>query len=190
MINFHLQSRHRQLLVTSDRYYGCMHRLTLYLVVISCVYLSGCYTFSGISIAPELKTFHVDNFTLASSALSAPADLGQRFSESLRFKVRNESRLVQKEVDADIEFSGAITGFNLRGEAPQAGNTVALNKIEIVIDLTYTNNKEENKNWRQQFSFFRTFPSDQDFLSLQDGLLTDIFRQINEDIFNKAFTDW
>jgi hypothetical protein len=151
---------------------------------------TGCrYSFRGISIPPDVRTYYVGDFQNA--AAEAPGDINQRFAEALRAKVRNESRLIYTEIDPDIEFSGKITAFTLRPEALQAGNTVAQNKLEIFITVTYINNKDESKNWNQkQFSFFRTFNSDQDFISIQDGLITEIFDQILENIFNDAFTGW
>ncbi|MBK9737865.1 MAG: hypothetical protein IPO92_24190 [Saprospiraceae bacterium] len=150
--------------------------------------LSGCYSFKGIAIPPDINTYFVDNFQ--NSALSAPGDINQRFSEALRAKIRNESRLTYKEQGADIEFSGSITGFALRPEAPQAGNTVALNRLDITVQVIFTNNNDEKKSWKKSFSFFKTYTSDQDFISLQDGLVSDIFKQLMENIFNEAFTGW
>jgi len=160
------------------------------LLFLSILIFSGCkYSFRGISIPPDVKTYFVDDFQ--NSAPEAPGDINQRFAEALRAKVRNESRLIYAETDADIEFSGKVTGFTLRPEALQAGNTVAQNKLEIFVAINYVNNKDDSKNWNQkQFNFFRTFNSDQDFLSIQDGLITEIFDQIMENIFNEAFTGW
>ncbi len=151
--------------------------------------LSGCYSFKGIAIPTDVNSYFVENFQ--NSAPQAPGDINQRFSEALRAKIRNESRLVYNEKSPDIEFSGTITGFRLTPEAPQAGNTVALNKLEITVSVNYINNNDEAKNWKnKQFSFFRTFPSDQDFISIQDGLINEIFKQLMENIFNDAFTGW
>ena len=105
----------------------------------------GCkYSFRGISIPPDVRTYYVGDFQNA--AAEAPGDINQRFAEALRAKVRNESRLIYTEIDPDIEFSGKITAFTLRPEALQAGNTVAQNKLEIFITVTYINNKDESKN--------------------------------------------
>lgn len=152
------------------------------------LFLSGCYSFKGIAIPPDINTYFVDNFQNA--VPQAPGDINQRFSEALRAKIRNESRLTYQEENADIEFSGSITGFRLSPEAPQAGNTVALNKLEITVSVNYVNNKDETKNWKKQFSFFRTFESDKDFISIQESLIDEIFKQLMENIFNQAFTGW
>lgn len=123
--------------------------------------------------------------------MGAPGDINQRFSESLRAKIRNESRLIYNEQNPDIEFSGSIVRFGLTPEAPQAGNTVALNKLEISVAIDYVNHKDETKNWKsKQFTFFRTFESDKDFISIQDSLIDEIFKQLMENIFNEAFTGW
>lgn len=152
------------------------------------VIIAGCYSFKGISIPPDVNSYFVDNFQ--NTAGSAPGDINTKFSEALRAKIRNESRLVYNEQAPDIEFSGTVNRFTVTPEAPQAGNTVALNKLEIGVSVTFTNNKDEEKNWTKTFSFFRTFESDKDFVSLQDSLIDEIFKQLMENIFNEAFTGW
>jgi hypothetical protein len=164
------------------------YKLNSCLFILSAIILNGCYSFKGIAIPPDINTYYVDNFQNA--VPQAPGDINQRFSEALRAKIRNESRLTYLEENADIEFSGSITGFRLSPEAPQAGNTVALNKLEITVSVNYTNNKDESKNWKKKFSFFRTFESDKDFISIQESLIDEIFKQLMENIFNQAFTGW
>lgn len=158
------------------------------LVFFILILISGCYSFKGIAIPADVNTYYIENFK--NNAPQAPGDINQRFSEALRLKIRNESRLTYNESAPDIEFSGSVSGFRLTPEAPQAGNTVALNKVEIIVSVDFKNNKDEVKSWKKQFSFFRTFASDQDFVSIQDGLINEIFKQLLENIFNDAFTGW
>ena len=158
------------------------------LVFFILILISGCYSFKGIAIHADVNTYYIENFK--NNAPQAPGDINQRFSEALRLKIRNESRLTYNESAPDIEFSGSVSGFRLTPEAPQAGNTVALNKVEIIVSVDFKNNKDEAKSWKKQFSFFRTFASDQDFVSIQDGLINEIFKQLLENIFNDAFTGW
>jgi protease II len=147
-----------------------------------------CYSFKGVSIPAEINTFYVENFTLR--AENAPVELDIIFSQALRNKIRNESKLRQREQDPDVLFSGEITNFYVSAEAPQENNTVALNKLEITVQVVYTNNRNEKENYTQSFSFFKTFPSDQDLQSVQDALIKEIFKTITENIFNKTFTNW
>jgi hypothetical protein len=162
-----------------------MNRL---LFIIFCTVISGCYGFKGISIPPEINTFFVDDFE--NRAPSAPGAIEQTFAEALRTKVRNESKLRLTDQNADIIFSGAINRFNISSEAPQEGNTIAFNRLTISVNIEYKNSQNEEDSWTQSFSFFRDFDSNADFQSLQDEFVDEIFVQITEDIFNRAFTNW
>lgn len=163
------------------------HRYILVFVGFSFIFY-GCYTFKNASIPSDVKTFYVETFQTTDP--TAPGDLNQRFSDALRNKIRNESRLIYAENAPDVEFTGTIKGFRLTDQAIIEGNTVAFVKLEIIVAVVYTNNKAEDKSWKSDFSFFRTFPSDRDFVSIQDRLINEIFNQLLEDIFNKAFATW
>ena len=165
-----------------------INKLLILLAVIffqvSCI----CYSFKGISIPPEITTYYVSDFK--NKALSAPTDIEVRFAESLRSKIRNESRLKFQDTDPDILFAGDIVNYYISPEAPQEGNTVALNKLEITVNIQYTNNKDEKLNYTKNFSFFQTYAGDEDLANVQDDLINKIFNQITENIFNETFTTW
>jgi hypothetical protein len=150
--------------------------------------LSGCYSFKGISIPPDINTFYVENFINQTD--NAPVDIEVVFSEALRTKIRNESRLKFKQENSDILFSGEITSYYISAEAPVAGNTVALNKLDISVNVKYEDTKNEKNNYTRSFSFFKVYASDQDLQSIQQNLIKDIFAQITERIFNDTFTNW
>lgn len=156
-------------------------------VLLSVLYVA-CYSFKGISIPPDVSTYYIPVFDIR--AENAPPTIGQIFSETLKDKVRNESRLIWNEDSPDIEFNGSIIGFRVTPQAPQPGETVSFNRLEISVQIQFINNKNEKKNWRQNFSFFNDFGTDQNLLDIQDQLIANIFDQITEDIFNRAFTDW
>jgi len=148
----------------------------------------GCYSLKGISIAPDIKTFYVDNFYL--KTIDAPSDLDQIFSEKLRQKIRNESSLNYSDNDADISFSGYVANYRITGLAARDDASVELNQLTIDIQVDYENTKNEKDNFSKKFSFFTTFPSDSDLQSIQYQLIEDILNQITENIFNEAFTNW
>ncbi len=158
------------------------------LVLLATIYLSGCYSFKGISIAPEVSTFQVLNFT--NKVNDAPIDIEVTFAENLRAKIRTESRLKTTEINPDIQFEGEITSYIVGYEAPKEGNTVDLNKLTIGVQVIYKSNLNEKDTWSKNFSKFRTYESTTDLNTIQDQLIKEIFDQITEAIFNEAFTDW
>ncbi len=156
------------------------------------LFLSGCcYTFKGISIDPDVKTFFVQNFETETS--NAPPTLGLNFTERLKDKIRLESRLSLKNTDADVEFSGKVIDYRVVPVAPKPGEVVELNRLEVGVSIFFINNKDDKKSWKsaRTFRHFAEFNNTVDLLTVQDQLLQDvIFPQILEDIFNAAFNDW
>ncbi len=154
--------------------------------------LNACYSFKGISIPPDIGTFYVDPFQ--NTTATGPADIGDRFSESLRDIILSSSRLTYNETEPDIEFTGTVSGFNVTSVAPQEreGGSFgsALNRLQISIQVDYVNHKNEEDNWTQSFSFFEDFDSNTDLSSVQEELISNIFRQLTEDVFNRSFTNW
>lgn len=165
-----------------------MRVLVFSLFIVFPAVFSGCYTFKGFSIAPEIETFYIGRFELL--ATNAPATLDQIFTESLKDKISRESRLSFSDTDADIEFQGSINSFTVTSVAPQPGETTAFNRLEISVQIDYINYLNEEQNWNSTFRHFEDFPSTVNLLSVQDELIDLIFDQIMEDIFNKAFTNW
>ncbi len=151
---------------------------------------SGCYSFKGISIDPEVSTFFVQNFE--SIASNAPPTLALDFTERLKDKIRTESRLKLNSENPDIEFTGRVTGFNVVPVAPKPGEVVALNQLKISVAIKLVNNKNEQKSWPSERtkSHFAEFSNTQDLLSVQDALIVQIITQLMDDIFNEAFNDW
>ncbi|WP_236974328.1 LPS assembly lipoprotein LptE [Membranihabitans maritimus] len=153
-------------------------------------FLTGCYSFQGVSIPQEVKTFYIPEFDISNRALKAPRQLGVVFSDQLKQQILRESRLSFTEIDPNIEFSGEITRFTVSSVAPQPDETTAFSRLDISVKVNYIDHFDEEKNWEKSFSDFRNFESNQNFLDVQDGLINQIFTQIGEDIFNQTFSNW
>lgn len=165
-------------------------RLTYFLTIglLCSLFLGGCYSFSGISIAPNVNTYYVSPFK--NNARNVVPSLAPILTENLKEKIRTESRLIYNERTPDLEFNGTVVDYRVTSEAPRAGEQTALNRLTIVTAIEYIDNKNPDKGWKNNFSFFFDFPSNTDLSSVQDEAITTISDQLMEDIFNKAFTDW
>jgi len=151
--------------------------------------LTGCtVSLSSASFDENLKTYYVGNFKL--TAVNAPATITQTFVEALKDKISRESRLKFDDGDPHIEFNGTVQGYNVTAVAPQPGERTAFNRLTIIVSVDYTNNLDPKDKWTRTFSHFEDFPSQENLNSVQDDLITIIFNQIMEDIFNQAFNDW
>lgn len=147
-----------------------------------------CYNFKGISIPEGAKNFYVQNFEDLSD-LQLP-NYNVTFTEALKDKIRNESRLKWNDTAPDVEFSGKILGFTVSAVAPIAGATTAFNRLEVTVEVTYTNRLDPKANWTKRFSQFDNFDAQQNLLEAQASILPGITTLLTEYIFNAAFTDW
>ncbi len=152
--------------------------------------LSSCKTkvsLSGATIPPEAKTISVGFFT-NNTSLGAPS-LSQRFTEKLRDVVSQQTGLTLIKQSGDLQFEGYIADYNVSPIAISA-DQAAQNRMTITVSVKYTNKFEESKNFEQSFTRFVDVASDKNISSVEPELVTEIYRQLTEDIFNKAFNNW
>lgn len=150
--------------------------------------LSGCYSFKGTSIPADSNTFYIANFTV--DTYDAPFILSQQITEKLKEKIRKETRLKYAEVDPDIEFVGKITNYIVSPVAPQNNQIPSANRLEITINVDFKDNKHEKNKWNSNFTFFKDFDKNANLIDVRDALALEIFDQLAEDVFNRAFTNW
>jgi len=167
---------------------GQARLFSITLVVILLTTFTGCYSFKGISIPQGATTYYVHNFEDISD-LQLP-NYNITFTETLKDKVRNESRLKWNDQEPHIEFSGKILGFTVSAVSPEIGATTAFNRLEVSVEVTYINHLNPEAGWTRRFSQFDNFPSDQNLLEALDDILPGINQLLMEYIFNAAFTDW
>ena len=146
------------------------------------------YSLQGASVPPEARTVSVkyfDNF----APLAGPG-LSQSFTEALKDQFTSRTRLAVVNSNADLNFEGAITGYATAPLPPQSNDQAAQNRLTITINVKYTNNFDEKKNFEASFSRYADYPSDQSLSAIESGLITEINKQLVQDVYNKAFNNW
>lgn len=142
----------------------------------------------GATIPIEAKTVSVAFFT-NNTTLGNPS-LSQKFTEKLRDVVSTQTRLSLMKQNGDLKFEGTIVDYNISPVSIQSNDQAAKNRLTITVNVKYTNKFEEVKNFEQNFTRFADYPTTSSLSSQEDALLTEINRQLTEDIFNKAFNNW
>ncbi|MBS2210415.1 LptE family protein [Carboxylicivirga mesophila] len=145
-------------------------------------------TMSGASIPENINSFSVQYFDNRAPLINPV--LSQNFTEGLKDRISNESRLNLVNGTGDVDFSGEITGYSVRPMAIQADAISAETRLSMTIKVRYKNYKDPKLNWESSFSAFRDFPSDQNINAVENDLTTEMIEEITENIFNKAFADW
>lgn len=143
---------------------------------------------SGATIPLEAKTISVGFF--ANNSSLAPPVLSQQFTEKMRDVVSQQTNLALIKNNADLQFEGYISDYNVAPISIQSNDQAAQNRLTISVSVKYSNRFDVTKNFEQTFTRFADFSSGQTLSSVESGLITEINRQLTEDIFNRAFNNW
>ncbi|MCX2482219.1 LptE family protein [Pedobacter sp. MR2016-24] len=169
-----------------------MKKSCLLLLFIPLMVLNSCSVkLNGASIPPEMKTVTVQFFE--NNAAMVVPNLSQDFTEALKLRIRNQTRLSITQTDAHAIFEGRITGYDIRPIALQNNNapTAGGNRITIKVSVKYTNNLNPKQSFEETFERFKDFNiGTQPLQTIQQQYNKDINLQLTEDIFNRAFAQW
>jgi len=163
--------------------------IVLFLIFPSCTYK---LSLNGSQIPVNMKTIRVDFFE--NNAALVVNTLSQTFTEALKTRIRNTTRLsIIRNGEADATMSGSITDYTIAPASVEAsGSGVApianQSRLTITVSVKYVNVLNKKDNFEETFSKYENFTGD--INAKEAGLITDITKQLTEDIFNKAFDNW
>jgi outer membrane lipopolysaccharide assembly protein LptE/RlpB len=148
------------------------------------------YSFTGASIAPDIRTVSVQFFPNY-APLASPM-LSQEFTESLRSIFLQQTNLNLVERSGDLHFEGAITSYNTTPVALQGGemSQASYNRLSITVNVKFVNAKDETQNFETAFTRFTDWDASQNLATVEQQLIKEINNQLVQDIFNKAVVNW
>lgn len=165
--------------------------LILISVILTTVVFTACkvsYSFTGASIAPNVKTFMVGYFP--NRARLVNPNLSQLFTEGLQDKLIKQTSLSQITDNGDLEFSGQITEYDVKPMNIQTGDLAAQNRLTITVKVKFTNNKDHEQDWEKTFTQYEDFDSNNSLSTIEDSLVPEIIKKLTDDIFNASIANW
>ena len=162
------------------------------LVVVVMVTLSGCkvsYSFNGASINyDETKTIQIAEFPIRSSYVWGP--MGPLFNNQLKDQFANHTKLEQVKRNGDLKLEGEIVRYEQRNKAVSAEGYSAMTELTMTVNVRFTNNKRHEQDFEQQFSASQSYETTQSLNSVQEELVTQMVKDLCDQIFNKAVANW
>jgi len=92
--------------------------------------------------------------------------------------------------DGDLQFEGYIADYAVSPVAIQSNDQASLNRLTISVKVVYFNKFEPAKNFDQTFTRFADYKSTESISAREPELVQEIYRQLTEDVFNRAFNNW
>lgn len=155
------------------------------LLILGC----GVYSFSGISIPPDTKTFQV-NYFQNNAPLIEPG-LERDFTIALQDLILNQTNLSLVNSGGDLTYEGEITEYRISPTTAQSNSTAAQNRLTIGVRVRFYDKNTPDEEFEQPFTFYYDYPGAAQLVGSQkDTAIEEIFERLTQDIFNATLAKW
>ena len=146
------------------------------------------YKFTGTSINYDLiKTIQIDN--IPNRAPYGWAPMEAIFNNKLQDLYANQTRLRQVKRDGDLQIAGEIIGYDQYNKSIAADGFSSQVQLKMTVNIRFVNNKT-NQSWERQFSATTQYESSQQLSAVQESLVTEMVKDLTDQIFNATVADW
>ena len=167
-------------------------RLKAVAVCLAAMLLAACsvsYKFNGASIDySKTKTIQIADFPIRSSYVWGP--MASIFNNNLKDQYANNTRLIQVKRNGDMKIEGEITQYNQRNKAVTSEGSSAQTELSMTVNVRFTNNANHKEDFERQFSATATYENTQTLSSVQEELVTQMVKNITDQIFNATVANW
>lgn len=154
--------------------------------------LSACsisYKFNGASINyNETKTIQIADFPIRSNYVWGP--MFNIFNNQLKDQYANHTRLIQVKRNGDLKVEGEIIRYEQHNKAVSSEGYSAQTELTMTVNVRFTNTKNHNEDFERQFTATSTYETTQALNAVQDELVTQMSKEITEQIFNATVANW
>lgn len=161
-------------------------------VAIIAMVITACsvsYKFNGASIDyNKTKTIQIADFPIRSSYVWGP--MASIFNNQLKDQYANHTRLIQVKRNGDLKVEGEITQYSQRNKAVTAQGESAQVELSMTVNVRFTNNANHSEDFERQFTATTTYDSRQSLNSVQEECVTQMVKDITDQIFNATVANW
>lgn len=156
------------------------------IVAVACV---PHYSFNGASIDYNTtKTIQIADFPIRANYVWGP--MASIFNNQLKDQFANHTRLSQVKRNGDLKIEGEITKYEQRNKSVSSEGYSAQTELSMTVNVRFTNNKNHKQDFEQQFSANTSYETTQSLNSVQEELVTQMVKDIVDQIFNATVANW
>jgi hypothetical protein len=168
------------------------NKLRITLCAAVCCLLVACsvsYKFNGASIDyTKTKTIQIADFSVRSSYVWGP--MGPMFNNELKDQFTRNTRLIQVKRNGDLKIEGEITRYDQRNKSVSSDGYSAQTELSMTVNVRFTNNKNHEEDFEQQFTAQQSFDSRLSLNSVQEELVGQMIKDLCDQIFNATVANW
>ena len=147
------------------------------------------YAFNGASIDyTKTKTIELAEFPIRSSYVWGP--MGPMFNNQLKDEFANHTKLSQVKRNGDLKIEGEITRYDQRNKSVSSEGYSSQTELSMTVNVRVTNNANHAQDFERQFTAQSTYDNTQSLNAVQEELVTQMVKEITDQIFNATVANW
>ena len=187
------RSKAAQELGISDRtLYRRLKQYGLAVFILFTMLLTSCsvsYKFNQSSINYDItKTIQIADFPIRSSYVWGP--MASIFNNQLKDQFANHTKLIQVKRNGDLKLDGEITRYEQRNKLVSSEGHSSQVELTMTVNVRFTNNKNHDEDFEKQFSASQSYNSTLSLNAVQEELVTQMVKDISDQIFNATVANW
>ena len=168
------------------------NRIRYTLLLLLALLMSACtisYRFNGASIDYETtKTIQIDNFPIRSAYVWAP--MQSIFQNNLTDIYTSQTKLRQVKKNGDLQLAGEIVAFDQYNKGISSDGYSSQVQLKMTVNVRFVNNKKHTDDFERQFTATTDYDSSQQLTAVQEELVTQMVKDIVDQIFNATVANW
>lgn len=147
------------------------------------------YKFNGASIDyTKTKTIQIAQFPIRSAYVWGP--MQAIFNNQLTDIFARQTKLKQVNRNGDLQISGEIVEYNQFNKSVAVDGYSAQTQLKMTVNVRFVNNQNHDEDFEQRFSATTQYDSSLQLNAVQEELVTQMVKDIVDQIFNATVANW
>ena len=116
--------------------------------------------------------------------------MASMFNNRLRDQFADHTKLIQVKRNGDLRLEGEITQYSQRNKSISSEGHSAQTELSITVNVRFTNTKKYSEDFERQFTATATYETTQSLNAVQEELVTQMIKDIVDQIFNATVANW
>ena len=102
----------------------------------------------------------------------------------------NHTRLTQVKRNGDMKIEGEITQYSQRNKSVSSEGYSAQTELSITVNVRFVNNANHSLDFERQFTASQSYETTRSLNSVQEELVSQMVKDLTEQIFNATVANW
>ena len=89
-----------------------------------------------------------------------------------------------------MDISGEITQYTQRNKSVSSEGYSAQTALAMTVNVRFVNRKDHSQDFEQQFTSTKTYETTQSLNQVQEELVTEMVKDLTDQIFNATVANW